>query len=164
MALTAAVLREDVGLAEYLLKKEINPNAPGDIYSAALQAAAAMGSINCTLLLLRYGANINKTGGELFIPLQAASGSENYGLAELFLQRDAEVNPVGGHCHSALHAAALAGLDDLCEPLVENVALWSLSDSNLHHLATWRIGIVTGVLEEYCNRQGRGWPEDSTSE
>lgn len=116
---SAAGLRR---IAELLLERGADVNAPGGMYNNALQVASFNGHKELAQLLLERGAVVNARGGSYGSALQAASLIGHKELARLLVERGADVNAQGGQYGNALQAASYQGNQELVELLLQRGA------------------------------------------
>lgn len=105
-ALHAAVLNNQITIAELLVKKEADVNLQGEMYGSALEAAAATHGMDPIVkLLLEKGANVNAGGGEQGTALIAAAVIDNVATIRLLLKANVDVNARSRKYGTALIAA-----------------------------------------------------------
>ncbi|THX83522.1 hypothetical protein D6D04_02950, partial [Aureobasidium pullulans] len=96
-------------IAQMLLDKGADINAPGGHYGNALQAASVGGYDKIVQLLLDKGADVTAQGGQYGNALQAASYYGYGKIVQTLLDKGADVNAEGGPYGNAQNATAFRG-------------------------------------------------------
>ncbi|THX67332.1 hypothetical protein D6D08_06737 [Aureobasidium pullulans] len=105
-------------IAQMLLDKGADVNAPGGHYGNALQAASVGGYDKIVQLLLDKGTDVTAQGGQYGNALQAASYYGYGKIVQTLLDKGADVNAQGGLYGNTLQAASTGGHDQIVQILL----------------------------------------------
>lgn len=96
-------------VVQHLLYENVDVNARGGCYGAALQAASARGHESVVRILLGAGADVHGQAEESGNALYAASETGQANVVQILLEEGADVNAEGGEFGNAMQAAIIRG-------------------------------------------------------
>ena len=135
--LSLAVIRNNIEMAELLLKYKADINAVVDIKSSVLMIAVDNNNMEMVKLLLSYGADIDYQGFRGITALFSAleyDRKENIEMVKLLIKNKADVNIAyngdRGNEETPLMYAAMEGYKETVKILIENKALVNKRNRN----------------------------------